>query len=308
MRRLALMLAAGLAIAAPARADDEGGVLNGTLKAIHGRGSIRLGHRDSAVPFSFLNRGGQPVGYSVDLCLAIAADVAAALNLDLLEPTAPAWQKGLRIAYVPVAAEARLPMVASGAIDLECGSTTANAERAKTVAFSPIFFLAGTKLLVKAETKADSYRALAGQTIAVTAGTTNADVMRRLAPTVTPRLTLLELPSTDAAFEAVATGKAAAMASDDILLAGTLALRNLGRQYRIIGDYLSFEPYALAFRKDDPDFAALVTASFRRLAEAGRLRDLYRAWFEGRLPSGERLNLPMSPHLAEIFRGLGQPD
>ena len=302
---LALLLAV-LWVAAPAWAEE--GVLTGTLKTIHDRGTIRIGHREGAVPFAFVNRGGQPIGYAVDLCLAIAADAAAALNEDLLEPTAPAWQKGIRIAYVPVAAEARLPMVTSGAIDLECGSTTANAERAKVVAFSPVFFLAGTKLLVKMGNPATSYRALAGQTVAVSAGTTNAVVLEHLAPSVSPPITVQAFPSLDDAFAALASGHVAAMASDDILLAGMLALRGAARQYRIVGDYLSYEPYAIAFRKDDPDFAALVTQSFQAMAESGRLRALYRRWFEETLPNGERLDLPMNPHLAEIFRGLGQPD
>lgn len=293
-------------VGAPAQAGE--GVLSGTLKTIHDRGTIRIGYREGAVPFAFLNRGGQPVGYAVDLCLAIASDAAAALNEDLLEPTAPAWQQGIRIVYVPVAAEARLPMVTSGAIDLECGSTTANVERAKVVAFSPIFFLAGTKLLVKAERRATSYRALAGLSVAVSAGTTNATVLQRLAPGLSPPMTVQTFPSLDTAFDALAAGRAAAMASDDILLAGMLASRGATRQYRIVGDYLSYEPYAIAFRKDDPDFAALVTQSFQRMAGSGQLRSLYHRWFEETLPNGERLDLPMNPQLAEIFRGLGQPD
>ena len=303
-----LLLLAGLLAALPARAQEADSLITGTLKTISDRGTIRIGFREGAVPFAFRNRAGQPVGFSVDLCLGIAADVAAALHRDLLEPDAPAWQTGIRIDYVPVAADARLPMLVNGAIDLECGSTTANAERARTIAFSPVFFVAGTKLLVKADNPARSYRALAGRTVAVSAGTTNAAVMMRLAGTVSPPLTVHAVPSIEAAFDALAAGQADAMASDNILLAGTVALRNAIGRYRIIGDYLSYEPYAIGFRKDDPDFAALVTATFRRLAEAGTLRTMYNRWFLEKLPDGQRLDLPMSPELSEIFRALGQPD
>ena len=130
---------------------EEGAPLTGTLKTIHDRGTILIGYRETALPFSFLNKAGQPIGFSLDLCHGIAEDVARMLNSDLLEPDAPAWQRGVRIVYVPVAADERLPKIISGALDLECGSTTANAERARTVAFSPVFFLRGTQLMVPLE-------------------------------------------------------------------------------------------------------------------------------------------------------------
>ncbi len=160
-------------------------MLTGTLKTINDRGSILIGYRDSSLPFSFLNKAGQPIGFSLDICHGIAEDVARMLNRDLLEPDAPSWQTGVRITYVPVAAEQRLPMVISGQVDLECGSTTANAERARQVAFSPVFFLSGTKLMVPLQpsgaARINSYRDLAGRTVVVSTGTTNAEVMHRLA-------------------------------------------------------------------------------------------------------------------------------
>ena len=146
MKRFLLVVAL-LLTSAPSWAQDV--VLTGTLKTINDRGTILLGVREASLPFSFLNKARQPIGFSVDICHNIATDVAQALNVDLLEPDAPAWQKGLRIIYVPVASDERLQKVISGAVDLECGSTTATDARAKTVAFSPVFFLAGTKLMVR---------------------------------------------------------------------------------------------------------------------------------------------------------------
>jgi len=142
----ALALLAALCLAPNGAGAEEGAVLTGTLKTIQQRGSILIGYRESALPFSFLNKGGQPVGFSIDLCRGIAADVAQTLNRDLLEPGAPEWQQGVRMVLLPVAAEARLPKVIAGEVDLECGSTTATDQRAQSVAFSPVFFLAGTKL------------------------------------------------------------------------------------------------------------------------------------------------------------------
>lgn len=300
----AALLWAGFA-GAPAVAQD-GALLSGTMKTVYDRGTILLGLRENVVPFSFANRAGQPVGFSVDLCRGIAQDVAAALGQDLLEPDAPAWERGIRIAYVPVAAAARLPMVTSGQIDLECGSTTATDERARMVAFSPVFFLAGTKLLVRANGPVTSYLDLAGMAVAVASGTTNAEVVRRLS--TTPALRVAEVPSVDAGFEALAAGRADALASDDILLAGAVLNHPGAGGFKIVGDFLSFEPYAVMFRRDDPAFSEIVRRSFSRMAEAGTLRSLYDRWLTGPLPNGQTLNLPISTRLEEMYRGLGQSD
>ncbi len=310
MRRLLLFGLLSMTVCGDAWAQDDV-VLSGTLKAINDHGTILIGYRDSAPPFSFLNPGRQPVGFALDLCHGIAEDAARALNRDLLEPDAPAWQTGVRIVYVPVAADERLPKVISGAIDLECGSTTANAQRLQTVAFSPVFFLAGTKLMVPltdGQALVSSYRALAGHIVVVGAGTTNAEVMRRLAGSVSPPITVTEAPGLDAAYDMLAAGKADAFASDDILLSGFIATRPDGRRFGIVGDYLSYEPYAIMLRRDDAPFADLVRDSFGRMASEGTLSRLYTRWLVDRLPTGETLDVPMSPHLAEMYRVLGQPD
>ena len=301
-----LLLLALLLFGAPAYAEES--LLSGTLKTVNDRGTILIGVRESSIPFSYLNKARQPIGFSVDLCHGIASDVAAALNVDLLEPDAPAWQKGVRIVYVPVAPDERLSKVTSGAVDLECGSTTATEARAKTVAFSPVFFLAGTKLMVRKDGGIASYRDLGGKTVSVSAGTTNGDAMKRLAARGTPAFTVVETPDLPAAYEMLVSGKAAAFASDDILLAGMLATRPDGKAFRVVGDYLSFEPYAIALRRDDADFADLVKHSFERMAADGTLHALYNRWLTQRLPTGENLNLPISPQLAEMYRVLGEPD
>jgi glutamate/aspartate transport system substrate-binding protein len=307
IRLLAASLLALLAACGPALA-DEGDALTGTLKTINDRGTILIGYRTTALPFSFVNKAGQPIGFSVDICHGIAEDVAKALHRDLLEADAPAWQTGVRIAYVPVAAEERLPKVVSGAVDLECGSTTANAEREKTVAFSPVFFLSGTKLMVPLKGGIGSYRDLGGRTVVVGTGTTNAEVMRRLVSRASPPFNVVEAPNLDAAFAMLVAGKADAFASDDILLAGFIATRPEGANFGIVGDYLSFEPYAITLRKGDPAFADVVKDAFARMASEGTLGRLYTQWLVDRLPTGETLEVPMSPYLTEMYRVLGQPD
>ena len=305
-RRVRIALLA-LCLATGARA-EEGAVLTGTLLTIQQRGAVRIGYRESAPPFAFLNKAGQPVGFSLDLCRGIAADIAGALHRDLLQPGAADWEQGIRIVLLPVAADARLPKLVSGEIDLECGSTTATEQRARTVAFSPVFFLAGTKLMVPGDASTASYRDLAGKTVVVGAGTTNAAVVRHLSTQTAPPFTVAEAPDLLAAYAMLASGRAAAFASDDILLSGLLALQPDRERFRIIGDYLSYEPYAIALRRDDPAFSGLVRQSFERMARAGTLTALYDRWLVQPLPTGAALNLPMSPHLDEMYRALGSPD
>lgn len=305
MRPLALLLC--FLLSGPALAEDSV-PLTGTLKTVLGRGAIRIGVRSNAAPFAFRNKAGQPVGFAVDLCHEIAASAAAALHMELLEPEAPAWQSGLRIEYVTVAPDERVAKVAVGAVDLECGSTTITDERSKAVAFSPVYFVAGTKLMVRRDSSIASWRDLRGKTVAVASGTTNLPVIRALSPRLSPPLTVLEAPDPAAAFDRVVAGKADALASDDVLLAGLRATRPNGNQFQIVGDYLSFETYGIVFRRGDPDFAALIRRTFEQLAREGQLRSLYNRWFTRPLPTGENLNLPLSPQLAEMFRVLGDQD
>ena len=154
----------------------------------------------------------------------------------------------------------------------------------------------------------NSYHDLAGRAVAVSAGTTNAEVMHHLADKASPAFSVTELPSLSAAYDTLTSGKADAFASDDILLAGFIATRPGGRRFGIVGDYLSFEPYAITLRRNDPAFLDLVKSSFARMASEGTLGRLYTRWLVQRLPTGETLGVPMSPYLSEMYRALGQPD
>jgi glutamate/aspartate transport system substrate-binding protein len=258
--------------------------------------TITLGVRDSSLPFSYRLSNGTPVGYAVELCQEIVDDVSA--ELDGLQ---------LSIVYKTVTAEDRIPRVVSGDIDLECGSTTRNTERQKQVAFSPVFFIAGTKLLVARTSPVQSYRGLAGKTVVVTSGTTNEVAMHHLVDRLHVPITITTAPDHSQSFALLRAGKADAFATDDVLLAGLAATPD-GADYHIVGDYLSYEPYGLMYRKDDPEFAAVIEHGFARMAESGRMSELYTRWLVKRLPTGEVLNIPMSAELSEIFRVAGQPD
>ncbi|MCJ2047835.1 amino acid ABC transporter substrate-binding protein [Methylobacterium sp. J-078] len=291
-------LLAGLALCAsvaPSRAVE---VLTGTLKGIAETGTVRLGYRESSLPFSFADGAGRPAGYALDLCLEVVDDLAKELG-----------RSDLKVRYEPVTSENRIEAVTSGRIDLECGSTTANAERRRVVAFSPVTYFSATKLLVKRGAPIGSYRDLAGRTVAVTAGTTNEAVLRALFARLKIPATIVTGQDHAQSFALVRDGKADALGLDDVLLYGLIAGAGQdGAAYTVLQDKLSFEPYGLMFRKDDPQFAGLVTATFQRLAESRELRWIYERWFLKRLPSGLRLNVPMSDELHTNFQVIGLQD
>lgn len=291
---LALTLLAGIGTASAQEAPRE---IGGTLKRVKETGSIRLGYRESSIPFSYVNRPGDPIGYSIDLCNEIVEEVSKELG-----------GTEIGVVYKKVTSETRIPAVRSGEIDLECGSTTSNFERQKQAAFSPIFFVAGTKLLAPRDSGIASYRGLKGKTVVVTAGTTNEAAIRSLSDRQKLGIDIAIGKDHADSFAMLEAGKAAAFATDDVLLYGIIATTKTGDRYRIVGDYLSYDPYGLMYRKDDADFAAIVDRTFSRLAASRELVQLYNKWFQKRLPTGERLDLPISPQLEEIFRVQGVPD
>ena len=227
----------------------------------------------------------------------------------MVDETAKELQ-GVEIAveYKKVTAETRISAVLSAEIDLECGSTTANFQRKREVSFSPIFFIAGTKLLVPRSSRISSYRDLLDKTVVVTAGTTNEAAVRAISDKQKLAINIIIGSDHAESFAMLKEGKADAFATDDVLLYGLVATTKSGDQYHVVGDYLSYDPYGLMYRKDDPDFAAVVDRTFSRLAQSRELVQLYNKWFQQRLPTGETLDLPMSPQLEEIFRVQGVPD
>ncbi len=283
----------------PAAAQEAARVaaLSGTLKKVKDTGTITLGYRESSLPFSYLNRRQQPIGYAIDLCREIVEEVST--ELDGTE---------VRIAFVPVTPANRFVKVTSGEIDLECGSTTGNVQRRKEVAFSPVFFVAGTKLMVPKSSAVQSYRDLAGKTVVATAGTTNEAALRALSDKQKLGMTIVAAPDHAQSLDMLVAGQAEAFATDDVLLYGFIATSAAARNMKVVGEYLSYDPYGLVYRRDDPDFAAVIERAFARMAAERRLAELYNKWFLRRLPTGETLNLPISPQLEEMFRMLGQPE
>lgn len=300
LRRLTAACLAGLLAAGGASAqfipDRDARSLTGVLKRVKDAGIVRIGYRQAALPFSFEGPDGKPYGYSIDLCHEIVEHIADAAGIAMLV-----------VRYRRVTPANRIVQVVEGKVDLECGATTNTAERRGQVAFSPLIFVAGTRLLVKSGSPVRSVRQLAGRKVAVVHGTTNEEAMRHLEATLASGATVLVADDYTQALQWLGDGTADAFAGDDILLTAYIAEKGLGGQYAVVGELLSFEPYGIMFARDDPLLAEAVDAAFRRLATSRELRWIYNKWFLRRLPSGIRLGLPMSAELRRSFELLGLP-
>jgi len=296
MRRSEAIGAVGLLLAAwlPAPALAQGGEgLSPTLARIKSANVVHVGYRESSPPFSFLDEANRPIGYSLELCEAIVEEIAA-------EVDAP----DLKIDYVKVTSDDRIPAVVQNKIDLECGSTTANAERSKQVAFSPLIFVAGTKLMVAKSSPIAAATDLKGKSVVVTKGTTNEIAMHNVDRKFQLGLNIVTAPDHEQSYQMLADGKVDAFATDDILLYGLIAHHKSQDKFRVTGDYLSYEPYGIMFRKGEPEFSAVVERAFRKLGSNHDLIPLYEKWFMRRLPTGERLNVAISPQLEEAFQAM----
>jgi glutamate/aspartate transport system substrate-binding protein len=286
-----------LALMQDAAAQDAVGVerLTGTLNKIKASKTVTIGFRESSLPFSFLSAS-TPIGYSIDLCLEIVEDIRGELGDDTIQAK-----------YVAVNPQNRIGMVVDGTVDLECGTTTKNAERQKQVAFSPITFVSGTKLLAKRSAKLKSYRDLKGRTVVVTEASTNEAAIKSVNAKENLGINLLAVRDNAQAFEAMDTGKADAWAGDDVVLAAAAVEAKRPQDYVVVGDFLSYDPYGIVYRKNDPALSALVQHTFERLAETRELARIYSQWFLRKLPSGRTLGVTMSPQLRQIFEALGLP-
>ncbi|HEX4858584.1 MAG TPA: amino acid ABC transporter substrate-binding protein [Usitatibacteraceae bacterium] len=293
LARLTAGLIASAFLAAPALAQE----LTGTLKKVKDSGTITIGHRESSIPFSYLDEKQQPIGYSMDLCAAIVEEV----KKELMLPT-------LTVKMNPVTSQTRIPLMANGTVDLECGSTTNNLTRQKQVSFAPVTFVTGTKLLVKKSAKIKSYKDLKNKTVVVTQGTTNERVIKALSDKDNLNIKFLNAKDHAESFLTVESGRAAAFSMDDVLLYGLVAKAKKPKDFEVVGDYLSYDPYGIMYRKNDEDFGVVIRRALANLMRSGEINKIYDKWFVGKLPSGETIGMPMSPLLKTGFQLQALPE
>jgi glutamate/aspartate transport system substrate-binding protein len=290
MKRLHMI---GLALAAALSAGQANAEeLTGTLKKIKESGVITIGYRDSSIPFSYLDDNQKPIGFAIDICRKIVDAVKDELKLDKLA-----------VEFNPVTSSTRIPLLANGTIDLECGSTTNNPDRLKQVAFTNTHFLTATRFVSKKSSNIHSIDDLKGKTVVSSAGTTNIKQLTEANAARNLNLTIVPAKEHAESFLMVETDRAVAAVLDDVLLASFVAGSKDPDAYVISKDAFSkAEPYGIMLRKDDPAFKKVADAATAALYTSGEGQKLYDKWFMQKIPpKGLNLNSPISPELKAEF-------
>jgi glutamate/aspartate transport system substrate-binding protein len=285
------VFAAALTLFCASLAQPNAQELTGTLAKIKKTGTITLGVRDGSVPFSYLDDKQQYIGYSIDLCMK----VVDALRTELALPK-------LKVAMNPVTSANRIPLMANGTIDLECGSTTNNLERQQQVAFAPTMFVIGSRLLTKKSSNIKTLADMKGKTLVATAGTSTLKQMTMLNKKQNLGIKIVVAKDHPEAFLMLATGRAVAEANDDILLAAQVANAKDPAQFDISKTPLSVEPYGIMLRKGDSAFKKVVDAAVAKVYSSGQINGIYNKWFLSPIPPKNiNMNFPMPAQLKAMF-------
>jgi glutamate/aspartate transport system substrate-binding protein len=264
--------------------------LTGTLKKIKDTGAITLGHRESSVPFSYYDDNQRVIGYAMDLCYRIVDAVKSDLKVDKLE-----------VKLNPVTSATRIPLIANGTVDLECGSTTNNLEREKQVSFTITHFVTANRFVSKKSSNFKTVDDLKGKTIVSTSGTTNIKQINEIGAQRNLNLNIIAAKDHAEAFLMVETDRAAAFVMDDILLYSLVATSKSPGDYVISADALSVEPYGIMLRRDDPAFKKVVDDEMMATYRSGAINAIYEKWFLKPIPPKEiNLNVPMSPAFKKV--------
>jgi len=283
IRLMALAVSSAL-LAAPAMAD--------TLQKIKDTGTITIGHRESSIPFSYLDGNQKPVGYSMELCNKIVDAVKKELKMPALVTK-----------LTPVTSQTRIPLMTNGTIDLECGSTTNSLERQKQVAFGVTTFVSPVRMVVKADSGIKTLDDLNGKAVATTTGTTSDRYIKQNEKGHNIDVKNVYGKDHAESFLMVETGRAAAFVMDEVLLAGFIASAKNPKDFALAGPALSTEPYGIMLRKDDPQFKALVDKTLTDLMKSGEINKIYAKWFTSAIPpKNVNLNLPMNAQLQEAIK------
>jgi glutamate/aspartate transport system substrate-binding protein len=289
MRNLNWTLGVALAafVAAPAAAQE----LTGTLKKIKESGTITIGHRDSSIPFSYYDDKQNVVGYAMDICLKIVDAVKTELKMP-----------NLKVVLNPVTSATRIPLMANGTVDLECGSTTNNLERQKQVSFTNTHFVTANRYVAKKSSNIKTLADLKGKTVVSTSGTTNLKWLTEENGKQNLGMSILTAKDHAEAFLMVETDRASAFFMDDILLASLVASAKAPADYVIGSEAYSIEPYGIMLRREDPAFQKVADNATAQLYKSGAIMPIYEKWFQKPVPPKSiNLNLPVSPQLKNEF-------
>jgi len=285
-QKAVLMFAALCAFASGAHAQETG-----TLKKIKDTGVIALGHRESSIPFSYYDQNQQVVGYSREFQLKVVDAVKKKLNLP-----------NLQVKNIPVTSQNRIPLVQNGTVDIECGSTTNNAERQQQAAFSDTIFVIGTRLMTKKDSGVKDFADLKGKTVVTTAGTTSERLLRKMNNEKQLGMNIISAKDHGDSFNTLESGRAVAFMMDDALLAGERAKAKQPGEWVIVGTPQSEEAYGCMMRKGDGDFKKVVDDAISQVEKSGEAAKIYAKWFENPIPpKGLNLNFPLSDSMKKLY-------
>ena len=262
-----------------------------TLQRIQETGEIRIGHRESSVPFSYLLDDGKPVGFAMDLCSHVVEAVKSELK-----------KSDVKAVLRPVNLSTQIPLLQNQSVDIVCGPATNTVERQKQIAFSNTIFVSSIRAAVRKDDGVEKFTDLAGKTAAVTAASTSIPLLAKIEQDNKIEIKKLTSPDHAQSFLMLTTGRAKAFVMDDILLASMIANNSKPDDYKIIDDALRTEPYGLVIRKDDPQFKAVVDRTLASLVQSGDFQKIYAKWFMSPIPPKNlNLNFPMTTALSELL-------
>lgn len=283
----------GIALGALGLSALSGVSAAGVLDKINAGGALVIAHRESSVPFSYIDtRSGKPVGYALDLCLRLAEAVRKQTG-----------RKDMKVEFLMVTPANRMAAIEQGKADMECGSTTNNAQRRQTVAFTVPHFITGARMLVKAESTINAMEDLKGKKLVSTKGTSPMALVTQANRQRLMGITIVEAPDHARALEMVEKGEADAFVMDDVLLNGLAAARPDPRALKVVGKFLSTEPLAIMLPKADTAFKKLVDEEMKRIITSREIHPIYEKWFLQPIPpSSTNLNLPISYLLRDFWK------
>ncbi|MCB4786278.1 MULTISPECIES: amino acid ABC transporter substrate-binding protein [Delftia] len=283
----------GIALGALGLSALSGVSTAGVLDKINAGGALVIAHRESSVPFSYIDtRSGKPVGYALDLCLRLAEAVRKQTG-----------RKDMKVEFLMVTPANRMAVIEQGKADMECGSTTNNAQRRQTVAFTVPHFITGARMLVKAESTINAMEDLKGKKLVSTKGTSPMALVTQANRQRLMGITIVEAPDHARALEMVEKGEADAFVMDDVLLNGLAAARPDPRALKVVGKFLSTEPLAIMLPKADTAFKKLVDEEMKRIITSREIHPIYEKWFLQPIPpSSTNLNLPISYLLRDFWK------
>ena len=262
----------------------------GTLKKIKDSGTITIGHRESSVPFAYYNKSQKPIGYSMDLCEKIVQRAEKEIG------------KKLNRKYYPVNPKTRIQLLANGTIDIECGSTTNNLTRQQQIDYAHVTFITGTKLLVKKSSGITSIDGMKGKKIALAQGTTNEKAVTKVNSDRGLGIKVVNVKDHAEGFLALETGRVDAYSTDHILLFGLISKAKKPFDYAVVGEFLSYDPYAIMIRRDDSAMRLVANAELSDLFRSGEINKIYDKWFMNKLPeNGNALGVPQTDLLSAAF-------